>query len=103
MVFCRYFINTNIKEKFLFYSALETNTKAVDAMEKILKFFKCMKLKWKNLCGVCSDGAPSMLGVKSGFQTLVHNRSPKVLAVYCMIHRQALASKPLLEFLHNVL
>ena len=37
-----------------------------------------------NLCGVCSDGAPSMLGEKSGCQTLVRNLSPKVITVYCM-------------------
>ena len=52
MVFCRYFTNTNVKEEFLFYSALETNAKQVDAMEKISEFFKCENLKWKNLCGV---------------------------------------------------
>ena len=61
MVFCRYFTNTNIKEKFLFGSALETNTKAFNVTEKI-RFFKCDNLKWKNFWGVCSDGAPSMLG-----------------------------------------
>ena len=74
MVFCRYFTNTNIKEEFLFCFALETSMKAVDVMEKISVFFKCEDLKWENLCGVCCDGAPSMLGAKSGFQTLARNR-----------------------------
>ena len=103
MAFCRYFTNTNIKEEFLFCSASDTNTKAVDVMKKISEFFICENLKWENLCGVCSDGAPSMLGVKSGCQTLVRNLSPKVITVHCMIHRQALASKTLPEPLHNVL
>ena len=48
-----------------------------------------------NLCGVCSDGAPSMLGAKSGLHTLVRNLSTKVITIHCMIHRQALASKTL--------
>ena len=48
-VFCRYFTNINIKEEFLFCSALETSTKAVDVMEKVLEFFKCENLKWENL------------------------------------------------------
>ena len=56
-----------------------------------------------NLCGVCSDGAPAMLGAKSGFQRLVRNLSTKVITVHCMIHRQALALKTLPEPLRNVL
>ena len=47
MVFCRYFTNTNIKEEFSFCSGLETNTKAVDVMEKMSEFFKCENLKWE--------------------------------------------------------
>ena len=38
MVFCRYFTYINIKEEFLFCSALETNTKAFKGMEKIRVF-----------------------------------------------------------------
>ena len=47
MVFCRYFTNTNIKKEFLFCFALETNTTAVDFMEKMSEFFKCENLKWE--------------------------------------------------------
>ena len=72
-------------------------------MKKISELFKCENLKWENLCGVCSDGAPSILGAKSGFQTLVRNLSTKVVTIHCMIHRQALASKTLPEPLHNIL
>ena len=85
-----YFKNTNIKEEFLFCFALETNTKIFDAMEKKLEFFKCENLKWENLFSACSDGTPSILGAKSGFQTLKENLSPKVLTVYCMMHRHLL-------------
>ena len=56
-----------------------------------------------NLCDVCSDGAPAMLGAKSGFQRLVRNLSTKVITVHCMIHRQALALKTLPEPIRNVL
>ena len=66
MGFCRYFTNTNIKEEFSFCPALEANTKAFNVVEKI-EFFKCDNLKWENFWGMCSDGAPSMLGAKNGF------------------------------------
>ena len=28
-------------------------------------------LDWKNICAICTDGAPAMLGCRSGFQTRV--------------------------------
>ena len=54
------------------------------------------------MCGVCSDGAPAMLGARSGLQTLVRNRAPYAVTMHCMIHRQALASKTLPESLQDV-
>ena len=35
MVFVRYALSTSIKEELLFCSALDTNTKASDVMEKV--------------------------------------------------------------------
>jgi len=52
-------------------------------------------ISWASLCGVCTDGAPAMLGVKSGFQTLVKNKAPNLVTTHCFIHREALASKTL--------
>ena len=44
-----------------------------------------------------------MLGTKSGFKICAKNRSPKVRGIHCMIHRQALASRPLPAQLEKVL
>ena len=71
LVFCRYFTESDMKDNMLFCSALETTTKAVDVMQTLAKFFDQEELKWENLCGVCTDGAPAMLGARSGLQTLV--------------------------------
>ena len=60
-------------------------------------------IDWQKLCGVCTDGAPAMLGHKSGFQTLVKSRSPKMIGSHCMLHRQALIMKNIPELLKNVL
>uniref|UniRef100_UPI00358DE3FE protein FAM200C-like n=1 Tax=Myxine glutinosa TaxID=7769 RepID=UPI00358DE3FE len=49
----------------------------------------------QSLVGVCTDGAPSMLGSKSGFVTLVKKKNPDVITTHCLIHREALASKTL--------
>ena len=102
LVFCRYFAESDIKDNILFFSELESTTKAVDVMETLTMFFDQEELKWEHLCGVCTDGVPAMLGARSGLQTLVRNRSPDAVSMHFMIHRQALASKTLPESLQDV-
>ena len=58
---------------------------------------------WQNLCGVCTDGAPAMLGCHSGFQTRVKTQVSDVLSLHCMIHRHALAAKTLPPLLLDVI
>uniref|UniRef100_UPI00358E95EF SCAN domain-containing protein 3-like n=1 Tax=Myxine glutinosa TaxID=7769 RepID=UPI00358E95EF len=103
LVFVRYIHSDDIKEEFLFCRALETTTKAVDVMEKVSTFFHTEGLQWGNVCGVCTDGAPAMLGSKSGFQTRVKELAPQAKGTHCMIHRYALASKTLPATLRGVL
>ena len=52
---------------------------------------------------LCTDGAPSMLGAKSGFTTLVKKRAPHIISTHCALHIHALASKTLPEYLKAVL
>ena len=91
----------------MFCRELETTTRAQDVFELIDNFFQGNKLEWKDLCGVCSDGAPAMLGSRSGFQKLVKAKSPEVTGVHCVIHRQALACKTmppqLLEMMSTII
>ena len=47
------------------------------------------------LIGCTTDGAPSMLGQKSGFQAYLKTVSPNATFVHCFIHRFALSSKTL--------
>ena len=103
LVFCKYFTESDMKVNILFCSPLESTTKAVDVMQTLTIFFDQEKLKWENLCGVCTDGAPAMLGSRSGLQTLVRDRSPDAVSMHCMIHIQALVLKTLPESLQNVL
>ncbi|KAF0748418.1 protein FAM200A-like, partial [Aphis craccivora] len=97
LVFARYVHSGVFKEEFIFCSPLETPTKATDILEKVASFFETENLSWNKLCGCCTDGAPAMMGSRSGFQVHVKNRSPNVKGSHCMIHRQALASKTTLE------
>ena len=47
------------------------------------------------LIGVCTDGAPVMLDVRSGIQTLMKEVAQFALFSQCLIHRYALAVKTL--------
>ncbi|XP_015677944.1 SCAN domain-containing protein 3-like [Protobothrops mucrosquamatus] len=75
----------------------------VTKFDTVGSFLKEHKISWEKVCGVCTDGAPAMLGCRSGFQRLVLNESPKVIGTHCMIHWQILATKTLPQELQEVM
>lgn len=66
MVFVRYVRGEDMKEEF-FCETLEQSTTGEDVMQKLSESFEAEGLDWGNLCGICTDGAPAILGSKSGF------------------------------------
>nr|XP_054606757.1 protein FAM200C-like [Nothobranchius furzeri] len=66
-VFVRYVKDDMIKEEFLFCKPLTTTTKAADVKKLVDDFFRDNNLSWDMVSAVCTDGAPVMLGRKSGF------------------------------------
>ena len=89
--FVRYVKGNDIKEEFLFSTTLDTTTTAEDVVEKMVQFFDAGGIQWENVCGVCTDGAPAMLGSKSGFQAKVKRLAPQAKGTHSMIHRYALS------------
>ena len=69
VVFVRYIHEHDIKNEFLFCTPLKSTTKSEDVIKKIFTFFDTEGLQWNKLCGLCTDGAPAMLGSRLGFQT----------------------------------
>ena len=65
----------------------------MNVFEAINNFFEVNCFDWGNLVGFTTDGAPAMLGSRSGFQALVKQRAPLAIAVHCFIHKEAMASK----------
>ena len=103
MVFVKYVHLNGFKEELLFCSRLEKTTKAVDIFEKVSFFFESENLLWEDVCWCCTDGAPAMLGTKSGFQAYVEKQNPNAKSVHYMIHRHVRASKTLPPSLREVL
>ena len=82
LVFVRYIHKEDVIEEFLYCNSSETTATAQNVMNSILKFFETEGLQWEKLCGVCTDGAPAMLGCKSGFQIKVKEISLKVRGLH---------------------
>uniref|UniRef100_A0A8C0JE03 Uncharacterized protein n=1 Tax=Chelonoidis abingdonii TaxID=106734 RepID=A0A8C0JE03_CHEAB len=95
IAFVQYVNAGDVNDKFLFREKLETPTTAQDIFNKVNAFFESNGIEWKNLCGICTNGAPAMMGARSGFQQKVKCVSPNVIVTHCGIHRQVLAAKTL--------
>lgn len=95
--------DSQIKEELLLLRELETTSKGTDVFKIISEYFEIHGIMWEKLAGFCTDGAPAMLGSRSGLATLVKERNPSTLTTHCVIHRQALASKTLPEDLANTM
>ncbi|XP_077975498.1 zinc finger BED domain-containing protein 5-like [Styela clava] len=74
---------------------LETTSKAEDVFKLVAELFENNELKWDKLVGVCTDGAPAMIGSRSGFIARIKQKNSDVIGSHCVIHREALASKTL--------
>ena len=104
LVYVRYVHTDAMKEEFLFCEPLLETTKRVDVLAIINRFFVKHDFDWKKkLHSLCTDGAPALLGNRSGFTTLVKNEAPNVLITHCFLHRHALATKTLPTTLKEVL
>ena len=96
ITFARYEKDKKIKEKFLFRNTLSTTT-AADVKALVDSFFEANELSWQNFKHICTDGAPAMIGIKSGFVTLVKNEWSHVTSSHCSLHLYTLASKTLIS------
>uniref|UniRef100_UPI00358EA82C protein FAM200C-like n=1 Tax=Myxine glutinosa TaxID=7769 RepID=UPI00358EA82C len=92
-----------VKEDFLFCEDLKTSLTAKDVMQLVKDFFAKHDLDIKVIGSVCTDGAPAMLGNKSGFSALMKKEIPDLQVTHCFLHRHALASKTLPPNLKKVL
>ena len=93
-VYIRYVADERINEEFHFCQPLETTSKAVNVFQVLIDFFDKTELSWRKLVGLCIDGAPAMIGANSGLVSLVKQKNSAIEGTHCMIHKEALVSKP---------
>ena len=103
LAYVRYCWQNVVQEEFLFCKSLPGRATADEIFRVVNEFFITFGLQWMNCIGVCTDGAATMTGRKSGLVTRIKQVSPEIVQTHCMIHREALASKNLNETLGSVL
>lgn len=103
LAYVRYCFDNDVVEDFLFCKLVPLRTTGEEIFTVLNDFFVANKLEWSSCIGICTDGAASMTGHKSGVVARVRTVSPSIIFTHCMIHREALASKNLNETFGDVL
>ena len=98
------FVKENaIVDEFLFCQEMKENTGAKDVFDLVNAFLRENSIAWNKVGSICTDGAPAMIGYRSGFVALLKQVTPHIVSNHCAIHKYALASKALPLELTNVL
>ena len=85
----------------MFCELVPRTTTAKDVFKLVKEFFIKHNLDIKVVGSVCSDGAPAMLGNRSGFAALLKSEISELKVIHCLLHRQAFAFKTLPTCLKN--
>ena len=98
------FVKENaIVDEFLFCLEMKERTRTKDVFDLINAFLRENSIVWNKVGLVCADGAPAMIGHRSGFVTLMKQVAPHIVSNHCAIHKYALACKTLPLELKSVL
>uniref|UniRef100_UPI00358E7DE2 zinc finger MYM-type protein 6-like n=1 Tax=Myxine glutinosa TaxID=7769 RepID=UPI00358E7DE2 len=82
---------------------LQTKTTATEIFAVVNKHIALHSLRWEDCVGVCTDGAASMTGRRSGVIKLIHDVAPEASWTHCFLHREALAAKEMSPGLAEVM
>ena len=84
----------SICNEFLLCKKFMLSSKTADVFGMLNDFLKVHGISWNKIGSISIDGAPSMLGHKSGFVSLIKEVVPDVVTIHCAIYRQALTFLP---------
>ena len=101
LAFIRFIDEDEIVNQFLFYKELST-TKGEDVFNVLNDYLSKWQISWKSCVGICTDGAPSMVGCMKGLTSFV-KQNENVVVTHCFLHREALMAKKLGDKLREVL
>ncbi|GBP41280.1 General transcription factor II-I repeat domain-containing protein 2A [Eumeta japonica] len=89
-----------VTEELLALQPLKGTTTGKDIFNEVQKVFTSFGLPWSKLVGVCTDGVPSMVGLRKSFIEILNEKTTELnvqkddlIVLYCIIHQQTLCSK----------
>ncbi|XP_068228168.1 zinc finger BED domain-containing protein 5-like [Palaemon carinicauda] len=103
LVFVRYIHNVKIVNQFFCCKELKETTTGNDIFSTLSEYLKSVGLTWQSCVGICTDGAPAMIGSIKGFVSLVKREKSSVITTHCFLHREALVAKTISNDLKSVL
>ena len=86
-----------------FCKELSTATKGQDVFNILNDYLSKWQISWTSCVGICTDGAPSMVGCMKGLTSFVKKQNKNVVVTRCFLHREALMAKTLGDNLREVL
>lgn len=96
----RFVIDVNtIKEELLALVPLKEQTRAIDIFDAFLSIITRFNLDLNKLVCICTDGAPAMIGKKSGFVANVQKYMRQkgiqhnIISYHCILHQENLCAK----------
>ena len=95
LVFIHFIDADNIVNQYLCCKEMPTTTKGEDIFHILNNYFEKWNLSWKSCVGVCTDGAPSMVGSIKGLASFVKQQHPNIITTHCFLHREVLMAKTL--------
>ena len=103
LLYARFLSVSTIKEEMLFWHQMKDRATSAEIFNVMANSFQENKLSWELLAGACTDRAPAMTGLKSGFIKRVKEKNSSVIGTHCILHREALASRTLPHEMKEVL
>ncbi|XP_068246786.1 SCAN domain-containing protein 3-like [Palaemon carinicauda] len=103
LIFVRYIHDVKIVNQIFCCKELKETTTGNDIFSTFSEYLKSVGLTWQSCVGICTDGAPAIIGSIKGFVSLVKRENSSVITTHCFLHREVLVAKTISNDLKSVL
>ena len=97
VAYVRFVKGNAIVDESLFCQEMKERTGGKDVIDLLKTFFCENSIAWNKVGSECTDGAPAMIGHRSGFVALMKQVAPLIDSNHCAIHKYALACNSFLN------
>ncbi|XP_029648411.1 protein ZBED8-like [Octopus sinensis] len=93
LTFIRFIGGNQIINQFFCCEEMPLTTRGQHILDTLSAYLKKWNLSWNSCVGICTNGAPSMIGSIKGFVSLIQQQNPNIIRTHCFLHREVLVSK----------